>query len=391
MATQFVNTSPPAATGSDLPPRAGPSIHLSIQRTSAPIQDTLFLPVGHKSYGNLGDWDSEDELSCTSTDGGSFDGLPLFDDLPPAPWDDSTEARLGLGRKRKWSPFSTEYDGSDSLSADSSEEPTAARKKPKNSPLIQITPLNLPGLRHGSRVNGHAQVCVQLDNFLGCGPYQPMDASHLCHQDHCIVHVTYEAADINQDRKLCAERARNARKEGADIPRSCSRHSPPCLLQHAALTTCEVYLIQFDILRRATGLPLSLAAPENGHHPYPTLESRLPLTWKMSEQALSFDTTDLVAHAPPIQRPDQPDLVCPYCARLKAWATPTGFWGHLFHKHAEIDPAQRLQEIRRTAGLWADYWQQGPDGGKHGPTMDKLGAAQKDSFSWEDVVAWQLR
>lgn len=25
---------------------------------------------------------------------------------------------------------------------------------------------------------------IELDNFLSCGPYKPMDASHLCHHDH---------------------------------------------------------------------------------------------------------------------------------------------------------------------------------------------------------------
>ena len=35
---------------------------------------------------------------------------------------------------------------------------------------------------------------VELDNFLGSGPFQSMDASHLCHHPFCIIHITYEGA-----------------------------------------------------------------------------------------------------------------------------------------------------------------------------------------------------
>ena len=70
-----------------------------------------------------------------------------------------------------------------------------------------------------------------IDNFIGCGPFEPMDASHLCHQKHCMVHLYYESAKINHERESCAEWARDARQKGADVPPSCSKHEPPCLLQ----------------------------------------------------------------------------------------------------------------------------------------------------------------
>lgn len=72
---------------------------------------------------------------------------------------------------------------------------------------------------------------VQLDNLIGCGLFEPMDASHLCHQEHCLVHLTYEAAHTNQDRKQCAAGARSARRAGTEVAARCSRHNPPCLLQ----------------------------------------------------------------------------------------------------------------------------------------------------------------
>ena len=72
---------------------------------------------------------------------------------------------------------------------------------------------------------------VELDNFLGCGPFKSMDASHLCYHDHCIVHFTYESADINQDRNECCKLARFLRQQGLEVPDHCSRHSPSCLMQ----------------------------------------------------------------------------------------------------------------------------------------------------------------
>ena len=71
----------------------------------------------------------------------------------------------------------------------------------------------------------------ELDNFLGAGPYKPMHGSHLCHHDHCIIHLTYERGDINEDRKICCRRARFLRQERRDVPEHCRRHKPPCLMQ----------------------------------------------------------------------------------------------------------------------------------------------------------------
>ena len=72
---------------------------------------------------------------------------------------------------------------------------------------------------------------LEHDNFLGCGPFKPMDASHLCHHDHCILHVVYEPANLNQDRKECCKEARFLRSEGREVPDSCTRHAPPCMMQ----------------------------------------------------------------------------------------------------------------------------------------------------------------
>ena len=73
-----------------------------------------------------------------------------------------------------------------------------------------------------------------LDNFIGCGEYAPMDASHTCHHDHCLIHIMYEAADINASRQDCCCEARRLRQQNAaDVSEHCSnpKHDPPCLMQ----------------------------------------------------------------------------------------------------------------------------------------------------------------
>lgn len=72
---------------------------------------------------------------------------------------------------------------------------------------------------------------VELDNFTGRGPYKPMDASHLCHHEHCLIHVVLEPANINQNRKECVRQARFLRAERRTVPEECALHDPPCLMQ----------------------------------------------------------------------------------------------------------------------------------------------------------------
>lgn len=72
---------------------------------------------------------------------------------------------------------------------------------------------------------------IELDNFFGVGPFKPKDASHTCHHEYCLVHLTFEAANINQDRKACYDYARFLRREGLPIPKHCDKHNEPCLLQ----------------------------------------------------------------------------------------------------------------------------------------------------------------
>lgn len=72
---------------------------------------------------------------------------------------------------------------------------------------------------------------AQLDQFLSAGPWQNMDASHLCHHGHCIIHLVYESAAINASRVDCGAFARLLRANGQEVPAHCKFHNPPCLMQ----------------------------------------------------------------------------------------------------------------------------------------------------------------
>ncbi|KAL8869292.1 MAG: hypothetical protein Q9174_004382 [Haloplaca sp. 1 TL-2023] len=192
---------------------------------------------------------------------------------------------------------------------------------------------------------------VSLDVFLDCDGFAPMDVSHLYHQDHCLVHLAYEAAHINDDRKICAAEARKARQDGLDIHKTCSKHDPPCLLKHAALVTSEVYLIQFDVLRQATGLHLALATDRPQHHLYPTFETRLPLSWDPTQIAVNASVKNFASKVPPPQRLSRPQLLCAFYSRVKGYGTVIGYWSHLVNNHQEVNVSERLPEIKRTATL----------------------------------------
>ena len=248
---------------------------------------------------------------------------------------------------------------------------------------------------------------VELDNFLGCGPYKPMDASHLCHHEHCIRHITYEPAHINQDRKRCCERARFLRQENRDVPEHCTSHSPPCMMQvrgddshvkkaihtdylsqHAALTALEVCYIQFDILRQAYGIPATEIIPRPRRYPYRTFESQLPCVFP----AVKVTSADLQRSFAPLT--GRPELTCPFCllSKVKAFASIVGFWAHIVHRHQAVSDDDRLCEVRRSAASWQTYWNLYSSGGKRNNlTVAKLRQALRIDFSWTEVLDWQLR
>ena len=72
---------------------------------------------------------------------------------------------------------------------------------------------------------------ADLDQFLSCGPWMPKDGSYLCHHKHCIIYLTYESAAMNLDRRDCCLEARFLRQDNREVPKYCTKHSPPCLMQ----------------------------------------------------------------------------------------------------------------------------------------------------------------
>ena len=247
---------------------------------------------------------------------------------------------------------------------------------------------------------------LDLDNLLGCGPYKPMDASHLCHHEHCVIHIVYEPADINESRKACLRRARFLRSEKRPVPAECDLHDPPCMMQvrffvavplffansnqHAALISSESYRHQFQILAEVNGLPPPKPLPRPRRYPYPTFESLLPSQYP----AVAINRNELVFGSSTSVKEGRPNLICDFCSsvRLKSYASIVGLWAHMVHEHQEVDNADRLHEIKRTAMLWWNYWKSCSEGGKrHNLTLAKLEQTQQLGFSWTDVMKWSLR
>ncbi|KAK6210921.1 hypothetical protein LQW54_005799 [Pestalotiopsis sp. IQ-011] len=240
---------------------------------------------------------------------------------------------------------------------------------------------------------------VELDNFLGAGPFKTMDGSHLCHQDNCVNprHICYEPSDANHDRKHCREEAASSRREGRGVPELCRRHETPCLMRLASLTTYEAYLIQFSVLRRALHIPEAGPAQRPaGWAAYPSLEDRLPLSAMLCEGSRP---EPMLERAGPVAGAGdaangRPSLVCPFCTAIKGFRRPTKLWAHLVHRHSASEDKDRLvQEVRRTASLWLAYWEGSSSemGRAGGATKAKLLQALQGGFRWRDVVAWGLR
>ncbi|KAL8942297.1 MAG: hypothetical protein Q9216_001741 [Gyalolechia sp. 2 TL-2023] len=236
---------------------------------------------------------------------------------------------------------------------------------------------------------------LDLDNFTGSGPYKPMDASHLCHHEHCVIHVVYEPADVNQGRKECQRLARFLRAERRPVPSECILHDPPCMMQRAALTSLEIYYHQFAVLSRAYGLPELVPVLRPRRYMYPTFESQLPCQYL----SIGPDPAELVheeAHTELSMSPKKhrPNLTCKFCVRgnIKTFASIIGLWSHIVNIHQDVDNSIRLEEIQQSALSWWTYWDLHSRGGKReNPTLTKLEEAQAPSFGWNIVMNWSLR
>lgn len=159
--------------------------------------------------------------------------------------------------------------------------------------------------------------------------------------------------------------------------------------QQASLIPLEVYAIQFDVLRQAKGEPAVQFWQKPRRFVYNTFESQLPCIFP----SVNVDGEELVGNTPG-EELLRPRLLCNLCLgnHIKSFAGIVGFWAHIVHRHQNVDDTFRLAEVQRTAALWHAYWANWSWGGKRGnPTMAKLEQAQRDGFSWNNVLEWDLR
>jgi hypothetical protein len=174
---------------------------------------------------------------------------------------------------------------------------------------------------------------LELDNFLGSSPYKPKEGSHLCHKHLCSTHLVFESAEANEDRKQCHQRSDFLRKENLPVPQHCDRHDLPCLMQHAALTTLEAFLIQFHVLLMAKGKAPLEPPPRPQWHPYLTFEYQLPLTFCQANPAVDVDSGEIVSGV--VNTKGKPELRCLFCSRIKAFKSIIALWSHFVHQHSK--------------------------------------------------------
>ena len=72
---------------------------------------------------------------------------------------------------------------------------------------------------------------VKFDNFMNYESYKSMNVFHLCHQNHCLIHVIYESVHINQDRKRCHRLTQFFRQQKKEISEHCTKHEFFCKMQ----------------------------------------------------------------------------------------------------------------------------------------------------------------
>ncbi|KAL8958897.1 MAG: hypothetical protein Q9193_004127 [Seirophora villosa] len=224
---------------------------------------------------------------------------------------------------------------------------------------------------------------IEPDNFNGTEHYKLMDASHLCHHEHCIVHVTLEGTDTNQDRKQCHAQARWLRGEGKEIPASCQRHKPPCLMQ--------AYYTQWGVVGATTGITLKIPPQRPLRPPYRTFVCQFPLP--PGFDAINFAYTKMLpAKVTAEDDCKKPTMKCPWCRHGKGFGGVVSVWGHIRSQHKDLDDKVRLREVSRLGDLWREYqYACYPRNMKAGnKTYEMLNQLRQPNMCWEMVKGWNL-
>lgn len=242
---------------------------------------------------------------------------------------------------------------------------------------------------------------IEFDNFMGNGPFMPMEGSHLCHRGPCVNpnHVVYESSAENASRKLCYYDAQEARLHAAyqEMPTYCQKHEPPCDLLLASLTHIEACWIQIAVLRESLQLP-ALAAPEKPtDHPFPTFEFHLPLSYQSNTTEHETRVSDVTTAKTATSKdgPRTPILYCSFCNHVKTFRGVLGYFTHVRDNHKDIPTTARLTSIKSAATVWREHMLEAKARGNGIGYRDKtwkiLEQAAAPNFSWETVMTWKLR
>ena len=149
-----------------------------------------------------------------------------------------------------------------------------------------------------------------------------------------------------------------------------------------------------SVFREILGLPALPPPVRPRRHRFPTLEYKLPLQF-CTDSTVCLDPANIITTPAPVDHEDnpRPKLICPCCRpHLMTKTTITGYWGHIFYAHMDIDNNTRLAEIRRSGLIWEEYLKRSHSHkGKSDPTAIKLEQVSGTGFTWQSVIDWLLR
>jgi len=257
---------------------------------------------------------------------------------------------------------------------------------------------------------------MELDNFLGSGPFRPMDGSHLCHHGHCLnpFHSIYEDYKTNNDRSRCRIMAEELRALGLPIPKCCIRHKQrPCLLQvypplqllawlplliidvlqHAAIIYFEAYLIQISIAAQARGLEYTPPVSPPASHPYSTFETHLPISF--TGCVVTIDPEHLATPLlQPVLSEPRSTFQCRHCSVANTFRSLPGFWAHIRDGHPLVPESSRIDDIVRSGTSWQSFKERnhikGTEIDVDDTTWRQVEQMKQADFDWNVVRGWKL-
>lgn len=250
---------------------------------------------------------------------------------------------------------------------------------------------------------------VDLDQFLSGqdGPWQQLHGSHRCHHGYCIIanHLLYEDKERNFFRNTCKFGARKLRiyskvfrsiLPNFQLPKYCIEHDPPCLLQHAALTSVEAILIQFAVLRQARSLPPAgpVPRPADFEPKFDTFEYQLPIQFGAPDIKVH---PDHLAYSIKSATRDEMEWRCTFCHNARRrWGKITGLWAHLkSHHHDTKSKEERLEHVKRSTGEYLESIRSRRREGEYArnnpQVWNKLLQANAPTFTWEVFSHWPLQ